>query len=155
MRKLITIVAVSFMLSGCAAGLRVDQISDVDSSEKVLVLMNETKWNVKLRRELAKQGFQVKRFTSLKEVEIKEGKRTETFNLAEARYGLTVVPGTIVDWCLGGRAKKFGDFAVEITDLRTNDLVMVVEQGGWSDTCMGLFGNLFPDIAKALRQHWK
>jgi len=155
MKKLIYIVVMSFLLSGCAAGLRVDQISDIDSNEKVLVLMNETRWNVKIRRELAKQGFQIKRFTSLKEIEVKDGKRTETFNLAEARYGITVVPGTIVDWCLGGRAKKFGDFTVEITDLRTNDLVMVVEQGGWSDNCLVLSGNLFPDIADALRQNWK
>lgn len=154
MRSVILIVVASLLLTGCAAGLRVDQITPIDTSEDVLVLMNETRWNVKLRRELAKQGFNIRRFSSLKEIEIEDGRRTETYNLAEARYGVTVVPGTIVDWCLGGRAKKFGDFAIEVTDLKTNELVIVIEQGGWSDTCMGMFGDLFPDLAKALRDNW-
>lgn len=148
-------IVISALLIGCAAALRVDHISEVDPNENVIVIMNETRWNVKLRRELAIQGFQVKRFSTLKEIEVEDGNRTETFNLAEARYGITVVPGAVVDWCLGGRAKKFGDFAIEVSDIQTNELIMVIEKGGWSDTCLGMFGNLFPDIAKALRENWK
>ncbi len=104
---------------------------------------------------MANQGFIVKKFSSLKEVQVEDGKRTETYNLAEARYGITVVPGDIVDWCLGGRAKKFGDFSLEVTDLKNNTIVLVVEQGGWTDTCVGLFGDLFPDLAAAMRSSWK
>ncbi|MBO9484714.1 hypothetical protein [Salinisphaera sp. G21_0] len=143
------------LLTGCAAGLRVDQIAAIDSSQKDLVLMTGTRWDTKIRRELAKQGFRVKRFTSVKEIEVSNSNVKETFNLADARYGLTVIPGRPVDWCVGGRAIKFSDFSLEVTDLKTNDLVMIVEQGGWTDTCLGLYGDLFPDLAKALRANWK
>ena len=31
---------------------------------------------------------------------------------------------------------------------------MIVEQGGWTDTCVGLFGGLFDDLAEALKLNW-
>lgn len=145
-----------FFITGCASALKVDRISDIDPKEKTLVLMNETKWNVKIRRELLRQGFEVKRLYSVKDVEIKKtDKITEKFSMAEARYGLTVVPGSIVDWCIGGNAKKYADFTLEVTDLNSNSVVMIVEQGGWTDTCLGMFGDLFPALAKALKENWK
>ena len=142
-----------FTLTGCAARLQVDQISPIDSTQRDLVLLNETRWSTKIRRELAKQGFKVKRFASTKELEVSNKNVKETFNLANARYGLTVIPGNPVDWC--GRSIKYGDFSLEVTDLETNDIVLIVEQGGWTDRCLVMKGNLFPRLAKALRNNWK
>lgn len=143
------------VLTSCATPLAVYKISSIDSSQKTFALMNETRWNVKIRRSLAKHGFHVKRFSTLKEIEVDKGVRKETFNLAEVRYGITVVPGQIVDWCPGGRARKYADFTLEVTDLKTNEIVIIVEQGGWTDTCAGLFGGLFDDLAEALKLNWK
>ncbi|MBJ7550760.1 hypothetical protein [Marinomonas ostreistagni] len=147
-------VTVAFLLSGCASGLQVDKISPIDTEDKTISLMNDTRWNIQIRRALLKEGFNVKRFSTVKELSVVTEQYKETYNLAEATYGLTVSPGPVVDWCLGGSAEKFSKFSLELTDLRTNQPVLFVEQGGWTDTCLGMFGNLFPDLAKAINENW-
>ncbi|MCT4627953.1 hypothetical protein [Halodesulfovibrio sp.] len=143
------------VLSGCAAGLRVDQLAPIDTSSNEVVILNNTQWNTKMRRALSKEGFHVKHFSALKEIELSNNQRKETFNLADARYGLTLTPGSTVDRCLGGGAVKFGDFSVEVTDLKTNEMVLVVEQGGWTDFCFPMEGTLFKDLAAAIKTNWE
>ena len=50
---------------------------------------------------------------------------------------------------------KFGDYALEVVDLNTNETILVVSQGGWTGDCFPSTGNLFEDLSLALRQNWK
>ncbi|GAB1235743.1 hypothetical protein UT5_21390 [Ferrigenium sp. UT5] len=42
--------------------------------------------------------------------------------------------GDIADWCLGNKNIK-ADFSLEVSDLKTNDVVMVIEKRGWTGAC--------------------
>lgn len=150
-------------LTGCARAvpLSVDRQSEIPlaSAEKNIVLVNNTQYDLNLRRSLAKAGFNVKRFSSTKERERKSEGGTVTYSEAEARYGITQYQGGIVDYCVGlvGTTKnvKFNEYTLQIDDLRTNDVVMTISKGGWVQGCGFEGGNLFDELATALRENWK
>lgn len=154
------VVIMSLGVAGCArtAPLTVDRIEDVPpivATDKNVVLINHTQWDLDVRRALVKAGFNVKRFASVNETRVTGGDVSKTFNEAEARYGITQYPGGPVDWCIGAKAVKYEEFALEVADLRTNNVVFTVQKGGWTGDCGFSGGRLFEELAEALRENWK
>jgi len=110
----------------------------------------------KIRVALAKKGFKVLKFASIKKI-ISKGNETDIaqiYNKAEARYGLTFY-WEQVDRCIGASGKLV-DGTFEISDLRTNEVLMVVEGGGWTGNCVDIFayGNVFDNLAGSLSESW-
>jgi hypothetical protein len=142
------------ILSGCAASLTVDKLQDFKPSSKVLVLTNSSRYDAKIRKELAKKGFKVLKFASTHKV-ITEGGNGEiarVHNEAEARYGITFY-WEQVDRCIYNTSKLInGTF--EITDIRTNEVLLVIEKGGWTGPCADPRGMVFEDLAQALSDNW-
>ena len=148
-------VAFLCLLAACASvrPLSVDRSdgATIDSSNKTIALLNHTQSDVDLRRALTKAGFNVKKYVATSELEITHGDTLKRFNAADARYGITQYPGRIVDWGLGTGTLKYDAYSLEVSDLRTNDVVMTISEGGW----IGGSGTLIDELASSLASNWK
>lgn len=159
-RAVLAVAAISLGASGCArtAPVTVDRTADalINPADKNVVLVNHTRWDVDVRKALTKAGFNVKRFASTVETQVTDGAVAKTFNEAEARYGITQYPGGEVDHCIGAKSIRYDEYTLEVADLRTNDVVMTVQKGGWTGDC-GSFsrGQLFDELSGALQANWK
>lgn len=154
MYKICLLVAVALALTGCAASLRVEKLRSFTPESKTVVLLNSSQWDAKLRTELAKKGFTVLRFAS-RDTVVSEGKGGElarVYREAEARYGITF-SWEQVDRCIYN-ASRLINGTLEISDLRTNEVVLVIEKGGWTGPCADPRGIVFEDLAEALLKTW-
>ena len=154
LRLMITVFA-AIVLSGCATSLKVEKLQDFTPQSKTFVLLSKTQWDSKIRTDLSKKGFKVLRFASQNQVvaEGKEGEIARVFNEAEARYGLTFT-WEGVDRCVYNSSRLInGTF--EITDIKTNEVLLVIEKGGWTGPCADPRGMVFEDLAEALSDAWK
>ncbi|MEZ9509763.1 hypothetical protein [Vibrio breoganii] len=152
MNKLLLVCVV--LITGCASGLQANKFGTIDSDEKDIVIMNSTVWDSKIRIELMKQGFKVKRFSSVERVHVSDGNIGKSFNSAEARYGITVIPGPTVDRCLSASIYKYKDISIEVTDLQTNEVVFITSKGGWPEDCGVYSGNIFPELITEMKLNW-
>lgn len=154
---LLTSITFLFML-GCASNLSTSRISNtpIDSSDKTLVLLNSSTWDIEIKKTLIQSGFSLKNMPSVLEVQKDINDTTSVkYNKAEARYGIIQHPGRLVDWCLYNKNVKFGEFTLEVVDLRTNESILLVSKGGWTGDCFPSSGTLFQELTQALRQNWK
>jgi hypothetical protein len=154
MNKILPIILV-VVLSGCATSPSTVIVNEFKPDSKNIVLLNSTRWDKLLRMGLASEGFRVLKFSSLKNITIKEADKDISFNEAEARYGIELSWNRL-DHCLYNDAVKINAY-LEVTDLKTNEVLMYIDRGGWTKTCgMGLLmkGTLFTEIAKELNKHW-
>jgi len=142
------------VLSGCAASLTVDKLQDFKPQSKVVVLTDSSRFDAKLRTELAKKGFKVLKYASTQKVvsEGNDGEIARVFNEAEASYGLTFY-WEQVDRCIYN-ASKLINGTFEVTDLRTNEVLLVIEKGGWTGPCADPRGMVFEGLAQALLDNW-
>jgi hypothetical protein len=143
LRSIIALLA-ALALTGCATSLKVEKLQDFTPQSRTFVLLSTTQWDSKIRADLAKKGFKVLRFASQNKViaEGKDGEIARVFNEAEARYGLTF-SWEGVDRCIYNSSRLInGTF--EITDIKTNEVLLVIEKGGWTGPC-----------AEALSNAWK
>lgn len=110
---------------------------------------------MEIRKALSKKGFKALKYSSLDKV-ISKGTQNEIArisNEAEARYGLTFY-WEQVDYCVVKSSKKInGTF--EITDLRTNEVLLVIEKGGWTGDCALPKSSVFDELATTLRSEWR
>ncbi|MDP2804634.1 MAG: hypothetical protein Q8O24_01710 [Gallionellaceae bacterium] len=162
----ISILLIILVLSGCASGLSVHKFSDskIDINDKTLVLLNDSPWATYLRLDLAKNGFKVKKFASRKSIrknvvsESSEGLTEDesSYREAEARYGVTLTQIRTTDWCPFNENVK-ADFSLEVSDLKTNDVVLVIAKGNWTGVC-GPFSirskYLFEELSDELSKNW-
>ncbi len=157
-RTILLVSGLLLVVVGCASNLNIERLSEdkIDTTNKDIIFLTSTRWDSQVRRALARYGFTLKKYASIRQIEAKTSDAiTETHNEAEARYGISIYPGSIVDWCLVTPGQKFDLFTLEITDLRTNEVILVVEKGGWTHDCpLTTSGKLFPDLAKALSDEW-
>ena len=158
-KALLTLTGIILLFTaGCASDLSTARISatPIDPSDKTLVLLNSSTWDIDIKKNLALSGFALKSMPSVLEVQQDISDTTSVrYNKAEARYGIVQHPGRVVDWCLYNKNLKFGDYTLEIVDLRTNESVLLVSKGGWTGDCFPASGDLFEELAQALRQNWK
>ncbi len=155
----VAMVLAVLLTTGCASPLSVERFSidAIDTRERTLTLLTSTRYDFEIRKALAREGFQVKKFTSrVKVEELVTPTKIEKYNESEARYGVSVYPGSKVDSCTINSGVKYGNFSLEITDMQSGDVILVIEQGGWTKNC-GPFrkGTLFSDLAGALRDVWR
>ena len=131
MYKKFMLTMIIIMISGCGVALNVERINPklLDHSDKTLVFLNSHEWDMELQKALRKNGFSIKKFASQKIVQEKTtGTRKEIFREAGARYGLDY-SYDMASYCFGGGA-LFRKFTVEISDLTTNDIILIIEKGG-------------------------
>jgi hypothetical protein len=153
--RLLIAVFAAVALSGCATSLKVEKLQDFTPQSKTFVLLSTSQWDSKIRTDLSKKGFKVLRFAYQNQVisEGKEGEIARVFNEAEARYGLTFT-WEDVDRCIYNSSRLInGTF--EITDIKTNEVLLVIEKGGWTGPCADPRGMVFEDLAEALLNAWK
>lgn len=155
MRSQFSFVVALVLLSGCAASLRVEKLQPFSPQSNTFVLLSSSQWDSKLRTELSKSGFKVLRFASQNKViaEGGDGEIARVYNEAEARYGLTL-NWQQVDVCVYNSSRLI-DGTLEITDLKTNEVLMVIEKGGWTGPCADPRGLVFEDLAAALAANWR
>lgn len=154
MFKGIILISMVIFLNGCAASLSVEKLQDFTPRSKTFVLLSTSRWDSKIRTELSKKGFKVLKFATQNRVitEGKDGEIARVFNEAEARYGLTFT-WEGVDRCIYNSSKLInGTF--EITDIKTNEVLLVIEKGGWTGPCLDPRGMVFEDLAEALAKEW-
>lgn len=155
MPRMMFTILVIIALGGCATPLKVEKLQDFTPQSKTFVLLSTTQWDSKIRTDLSKKGFKVLRFASQNKViaEGKEGEIARVFNEAEARYGLTFL-WEGVDRCIYNSSRLInGTF--EVTDIKTNEVLLVIEKGGWTGPCADPRGMVFEDLAEALSNAWK
>ena len=155
MPRLMSTVFAAIVLSGCATSLKVEKLQDFTPQSKTFVMLSTTQWDPKIRTDLTKKGFKVLRFASQNQVvaEGKEGEIARVFNEAEARYGLTFTWEN-VDQCIYNSSRLING-TLEITDIKTNEVLLVIEKGGWTGPCADPRGMVFEDLAEALSNAWK
>lgn len=142
---------------GCATPLRVDRISEFKPQSKTVALLTTTRFDNRFRVALAKRGFKVLKFASNKTI-IREGEGkeiAEIYKKAEAIYTLSL-NYAIIDTCLVNDSVKI-NATLELADMAKNEVVLVIERGGWTGPC-GFHGNdksIFEEIADALAHEWE
>lgn len=145
----------TLLIAGCATPLNVEQLQEFRPENRVVVLVNSTRYDTKLRVALAKKGFKVLKFAS-NQLVITEGTGNEiarSYNEAAARYGITFYHFQ-VDRCLGNSSKLI-DGVIELSDLKTNEVVIVIENGGWTGPCtFDTRDDVFDGLAQALSENW-
>jgi acetyl esterase/lipase len=152
------IVLLMFVLSACSAPLRTEKVSDerLFGEEKTLVLLTGTEFDPDIRRALIRNGFRVKKFATVIKVEQSTSNETkETFKKAEAKFGLSVYAGRIVDRCVINEAVQIGRAVFEVSNLSTNEVILYVEGGGWTSPCAYHQDLVWDKLAQALAREWK
>ena len=130
--------------------------NDYISGPKKLVLITGTRFDPGIRMALVKNGFKVKKFSAISSIERALNKNTkERFNPAEARFGLSVYPGRVKDWCVVNDGLRLENTVFELSDLSTNDVLAYVEKSGSTQPCpMAKEGSIWEILAKALADLW-
>jgi hypothetical protein len=152
---LLTACAILGLFIGCATAPSVERISDFKPESDTFVFINSTRYDSKLRRALAKEGFTVLRFASREKV-VAEGNRGEIarmYNEAEARYGITF-DWEVVDRCVYNSSLLING-SMEISDIRTNEVLLYLDAGGWTGPCADPRSNVFETLSEMLKAEWK
>jgi hypothetical protein len=153
------LIVFTLSITGCAVTPpKITKImeSDYISGPKKLVLITGTRFDPGIRIALVKNGFKVKKFSVTSSIERSLNKNTkEQFNLAEARFGLSVYPGRVKDSCVGNDGLVLENTVFELSDLLTNDVLAYVEKSGSTQPCpMARVGIIWEELAKALADLW-
>ena len=154
MKNLILLSAFVLFITGCAAPLSVDRIQAFTPESKILLLTNNSRYDAKIRTALAKKGFKVLKWSSRQQIVSKgqDGELARIYNEATARYGLTFY-SEFVARCAYNSTKQI-DGTFEITDINTNEVLLVIENGGMTGACGQAGGTVFDGLAEALSQNW-
>jgi len=158
MKIIISVLLISF-LTACATGSSLEVLAPelVDKTDKNIVILNvRDKYIRMLEKELRKKGFKIKKFASTKRVsELMKPTRVESYNNAEARYAIEVnYQVNAGRQCFGGGA-SFNYFIVELSDLKSNEIILIREDSGYSEKCPPLSGKIFENSANAINSLWK
>ena len=154
------------LLSGCASGMKTYKFPDtnIDSRDKTFVYLSRSQWDGEFRIALLEEGFKVKKYSSIKrkrnnQIQVGDGEINEdesSYHKAEARYGISLEQGKVLDWCPFNDQIK-ANFELEITDLSTNDVVLLIMKGNWTGIC-GPFSvrseYIFKELAAELKKQW-
>ena len=155
----ICFVLLVITLTGCGASLTIDVMEELHGTKvQSISLQSNGSYSMDslVRRALLKNGFKVKSYSSTLNV---EGTHY-AFNEAASRFLLRhggVLSGN--NPCItNGKAKHFSEYNFELIDLSTNNTVLFITKGGWSNWCTGaptfeptdLFDDLSKELAKLL-----
>lgn len=113
-------------------------------------MLSKSRWDINLRLALAKKHFTVLKFASQATVIKDNDTKTETeiFDRAEARYAITAYYEQIDEMMIADKKEKELNITLEVSDIKSNEVVLVIRKGGWSD-------RVFDELADELRKNWK
>lgn len=152
---MIKIISLSFMvmlLSACATSQSVVKLSEFIPESNEFVLLSSSPWDTKLRVELAKNNLKVLKFSSQYQVIERGLGSTRVYNESGARYGLTLT-WVGIDQCIQNSTRVI-DATLEVSDLRTNEVLLVIEDGGFTGRCGFPRKMVFAELAEALANVW-
>jgi hypothetical protein len=145
-------------LSACVTPTKVTKLgeSGLAGQPKKLALLNGTEFDPDIRLALAQYGFKVVKYVSTRRIERDTSEITrESFNKAEVKFGLSVYPGRMVDYCIVGSAIKLARVAFEVTNLEKNETVLYIHAGGWSEPCASYHEIVWDKLAEELAKNWR
>ena len=157
----VVLVAFIAIVAACSSPPRVDYVADttLDVPVESLVLLDSGgRHTAQIRGSLRDAGFGIKAFaaTRRRTQPLQEGETIQTGSdtaaIPEARYGITLIPGGVVDGCVYNDAVNYGVYTMELIDIPSNETIAVVSSGGWSRDCGLHKGDLFSKLAKLLRE---
>ena len=140
---------------GCAAPHKVEKIQDTSPQSNTFVLLSSGQWDAKLRAELSKKGFKILKDASRNSASAKgaEGEVTRVRNEADARYGLTL-SWVSIDRCVENSSKVI-EATLEVTDIKTKEVVLVIEKSGFTGPCGPPRDTVFDGLASELADSWR
>ena len=143
------------ILGSCSSGLQITELQNFEPESKEFVLLTSGEFDSKVRISLAKYGFKLKKFAATKTVARtdREAGQTEVFDQAEARYGLSFFYSKQLQCAWNSEWVIEGTY--EVTDLRTNDVLLIITKGGLTGSCRDLRDHVFPELAAALNKAWR
>lgn len=148
MKKPIFIVLLLVLLVGCYS-VTTTKLQDFHPDSRRLVLLTPSRWDAVLRLSLAKKGFTLLQFAAQEKV-IAEGGPNELASIyqkAKARYGLSL-RGQFKDMGgQGGYLTSVVDGSCEVTDIQTDEVVLVIQLNG-------PISDAFDKLAIALDDNW-
>ena len=146
--KILAVLFAALLLGGCAAPLQVSKLKDFNPKSDRLILLSKSRWDIDLRLALAKKQFTVLKFASQATIIKDNDNKTETeiFERAEARYAITAYYEQIDEMMIAGKKKL--NITLEVSDMKSNEVVLVIKKGGWSH-------RVFDELAGELRKNWK
>ena len=159
MSKILKILILSFMLSGCVAvGNQTLEVENKISQSKVIAVNVNTggPWMREIERRLKKQGFKVLRAASVNEAIEVSGKKLIKYNEASTRYFLRIdaaAPTDAMRRCFGG-GYNFDYFYADLIDLESNETIASIESRGYSEGCQPLAGKIFTNTTLMVVNSW-
>ena len=161
MKFLTLITLIFFTLSACVKDMEVVKFNSNDSNAIPLVLLNSNEFDNDLRKALASRGFYIPASASIESVVDKSDTQEVSYNKAEARYGLK--HKFILSYnnpCFTNSSSwDFTEYTLELIDLSSNELLMLISKGGRTESCPGSFvdfmktTDLLGDLADELRKN--
>ncbi len=153
----------ALLLTSCATDMQVKRMQDFTPRSKTFVFLSDSRWNSLFREALQDNGLKVLRFAS-RDTVISKGNDSEYARIsrnAEAQYGLEItnwhrVAGT--NDCINSSDDMMMDVSVEVTDLVTNEVLLVIKDGGVTTRHCGVVWEsqtVFEKIASTLAAQWK
>jgi hypothetical protein len=150
-------------LTSCATEMQVKRLQSFTPRSKTFVFLSDSRWNSLFREALQDNGLKVLRFAS-RDTVVSKGNDSEVARIsqnAEAQYGLEItswnqVPGT--NNCINSSADMMLNASVEVTDLVTNEVLLVIRDGGVTTRHCGVVWasqTVFEKIAATLAAQWK
>ena len=155
---LLPILVLSLAVSACSAPTKVTKMQDISFAglPKKLALLTGTEYDPDIRLALAQYGFKVVKFSSVRKVERDTSATSrESFSQAATRFGLSVYPGRMFDYCLTSSGILLGRIAFELTDLASNETVLYVHAGGWTEACGARNELVWDKLATKLAENWR
>lgn len=158
MKKLLLGSLILYVLfnSGCANRSIVMPMpnTQIDTSEKSFVFLTKSRWNMHLGYELKKLNFDVDKQVRYTGVNIKESDTVQKqYANYSARYGIELEQGGVTNLCMiNGNINT--QIMAEITDLKTNEVIFIIEESGWTGDCGYHSGDLFGNMARNIQKTW-
>jgi hypothetical protein len=153
---LIFIILYTVLNSGCANRSSVIAMPNttIDTSEKSFVFLTKSRWNINLGYELKKLNFDVSKQIRYTGVNVKESPTVDKqYADYSARYGIEIEQGGVSNWCMVNDNINTM-ITAEITDLKTNEVLFIIEESGWTGDCAYHSGDLFGNIARNIKRTW-
>lgn len=155
--RLLFILFISATLVGCIrlsnSKIDVQKLGKIDSHNKNITMLNTTGFTPDLIQALAVYGFKIKPVPIQYTEEAKIGKnKIIAFNKASARYGLTTYVRTTSMRCVFSE-NEVVKATLTVTDLRTGDVVLTIEQEGADGPCPPM-KSIWGGLAESLAKNW-
>lgn len=131
-----------FVIPRFSEPLSVWQSEYFEPSSKTLVSKDRSQYDSRLRRSLGKYGFEVQSAVP-KKTTPKQGQEGYGLKFTYHRQQKCMWNN---EWQIHG--------VYEISDLKTDEVMVVLEKGGVTGPCKDLRDQVFPELAKALNEVW-